>query len=65
MAAAQTLAQLPVPTFALTKRQIRQPLTDRMAKDGARVDAIAEEIWTNADTLERVGAYVAKTLKKT
>jgi enoyl-CoA hydratase len=64
MMAAQTLANLPPATFAITKGQLRQPLIDRMAKDGARVDAIAAQIWTNADTLERVGAYVAKTLKK-
>ena len=64
MAAAQTLAKLPPATFGFTKGQIRQPLIDRMAKDGARVDAIAAQIWTDAVTLERVGAYVAKTLKK-
>lgn len=61
---AQTLANLPPATFAMTKSQIRQPLIDRMAKDGARVDALAAQIWTSADALDRVGAYVAKTLKK-
>ena len=44
--------------------KVPTPSIDRMAKDGARVDAIAAQIWTNAVTLERVGAYVAKTLKK-
>ncbi|MEW6450030.1 MAG: enoyl-CoA hydratase/isomerase family protein [Pseudomonadota bacterium] len=61
---AQALSNLPPATFAMTKGQIRQPLVDRMAKDGARVDALAAQIWTSADTLEHVGAYVAKTLKK-
>lgn len=64
MAAAKTLAALPPATFALTKSQIRQPLIDRMAKDGARVDALAEQIWTSPDTLAHVRDFVAKTLKK-
>ena len=49
---------LPPETFAMTKQQIRQPLIDRMAKDGARVDAIAERIWTSPDTLAHVRADV-------
>jgi enoyl-CoA hydratase len=64
MAAAQALASLPAATFAFTKSQLHQPLVDRMAHHGARVDALATQMWTSADTLERVGAYVAKTLKK-
>ena len=39
-------------------------LIDRMAKDGARVDALAEKIWTSPDTLAHVRDYVARTLKK-
>jgi enoyl-CoA hydratase len=64
LAAAQTLANLAPETFALTKKQIRQPLIDRMTKDGARVDAAATKIWTAPETLALVQSYVAKTLKK-
>ncbi len=64
LAAAHALGALPPETFAMTKAQIRQPLTDRMAKDAARVDALAEKVWTSPDTLARVRAYVAKTLRK-
>jgi len=64
LAAAQTLSNLAPETFALTKRQIRQPLVDRMTKDGARVDAVATKIWTSPETLAIVQNYVAKTLKK-
>lgn len=64
LAAAQTLANLAPETFAATKRQIRQPLVDRMTKDGARVDAVATKIWTAPETLAIVQSYVAKTLKK-
>ncbi len=34
-------------TFAMTKAQIRQPLTDRMAKGAERADALAEVFWTS------------------
>ncbi len=61
---ADTLVRLPAPTFALTKSQIRQPLTDRMAKHAARVDAIAGQIWTSPDTLAHVRNFVSRTLKK-
>jgi enoyl-CoA hydratase len=64
LAAARLLANLAPETFALTKRQIRQPLVDRMTKDGARVDAVATKIWTSPETLAIVQSYVAKTLKK-
>ncbi len=64
LAAAGNLARLPSPTFALTKGQIRQPVIDRMAKDGARVDALAEQIWTSPDTLAHVRGFVERTLKK-
>ena len=64
LAEANALGALPPATFALTKTQIRQPLADRMAKDGARVDALAEQIWTSSDALAHVRDYVAKTLKK-
>jgi enoyl-CoA hydratase len=65
LAAAHALAALPSDTFAMTKRQIRQPVTGRMASDGPRVDALAEEIWTSADTLTHVRDFIARTLKKT
>jgi enoyl-CoA hydratase len=64
LATAQTLAALPPATFAMTKGQIRQPLIDRMASDGPRVDVLAEKIWTSPDTLAHVRDFVARTLKK-
>jgi enoyl-CoA hydratase len=64
IAAAQTLAALPPKTFAMTKRQIRQPATDAMAKDAAGVDAEAERIWTAPETLDHIRDYVSRTFKK-
>lgn len=65
ISAAKTLAALPPETFAMTKGQIRQPLVDRMTKDGPRVDALAEKIWIAPDTFALVSDYVARTFKKT
>jgi enoyl-CoA hydratase len=64
LATARTLAALPSATFALTKQQIRQPVTDRMAQHGANVDASVSRIWNAADTLTHIRDYVASTFKK-
>jgi hypothetical protein len=48
----------------MTKRQIRQPVSDMMERHGARIDKAAEEIWTSSATIEHVRAYVARTFKK-
>jgi enoyl-CoA hydratase len=64
IAAAQSLAALSPPAFALTKTQIRQAAAERYARNGAATDAQIAEIWTAPETLARIGDYVAKTLKK-
>jgi enoyl-CoA hydratase len=64
IAAAEALATLSAPAFAMTKRQIRQPMADRMGKDGRRIDMAAEAIWTAPQTLDRIRDYVSRTLKK-
>jgi len=62
--AAQTLAALPPPAFVQSKQQIRQVVADAMQRHGQWIDAAAEEIWTSAQTLDRVRDYVARTFKK-
>jgi enoyl-CoA hydratase len=62
--AAETLAALSPPAFAMTKRQIRQPVADRLARDGASLGTEADEIWTAPETLARIGEYVNRTFKK-
>jgi enoyl-CoA hydratase len=64
MALAQRLTALSPEAFALTKRQLRQPADERMARDGAHIEAEASAIWTRPETLARVRDYVARTLKK-
>jgi enoyl-CoA hydratase len=64
IAAARRLAALPPTAFALTKRQTRQEALGRLESVGRAVDAAVEEIWTAPETLERVGDYVMRTLRK-
>jgi enoyl-CoA hydratase len=64
IAAAGTLAALSPPAFTQSKRQIRQGVTDAMARHGTRIDTAAEAIWTSDATLARIRDYVAKTIKR-
>ena len=64
IAAAKSLAALSPPAFAQTKMQIRQEVTERMARSGEATDKAVTEIWTAPATLSYVRDYVARTLKK-
>jgi enoyl-CoA hydratase len=64
VAAAQSLAALSPQAFAVTKRQLRLPVTERLARDRGAIDATAEKIWTAPETLDRIRDYVARTFKK-
>ena len=62
--AAQRLAALAPQAFAVTKRQLRLDVTDRMKKHGRRIDAEATKIWASPRATETIADYVARTLKK-
>jgi enoyl-CoA hydratase len=64
IAAAQLLAALPAPGFAMTKRQMHAPVNERLARDGKNIDAAVEELWTTSEVTDRIKAYVARTLAK-
>jgi enoyl-CoA hydratase len=64
LAVARKLADLSPPAFVQTKRQIRQPVIERVAATGAATDAAVTELWCAPDTREYIHDYVAKTLKK-
>jgi enoyl-CoA hydratase len=64
MAVAQELALLSPLAFAQTKKQLRQPVADRIMSSGSTTDKIVTEIWAAAETLGYVRDYVARTLKK-
>lgn len=64
MRIAKSYAALSPEAFAQTKMQIRQPVADAFAANGAATDEKITAIWTTEATLARVAAYVAKTLTK-
>jgi enoyl-CoA hydratase len=64
LAAAQSLAALSSPAFAQTKMQIRQAVTERLARSGEATDKAVTQIWTAPATLAYIRDYVARTLKK-
>ncbi len=62
--AANFYASLSPLAFAQTKSQIRQSVSERVALSGAATDKAVTAIWTHKASLDRVAAYVAKTLSK-
>jgi enoyl-CoA hydratase len=63
MAAARSLAAIPPAAFALTKRQLREPVLERIHV-GAALDAAVQEAWMSPEILGAIREYVTRTLKK-
>lgn len=64
IAVARELSLLSPAAFAQTKLQIRQPVTERLAKSGEATDKVVTDIWTAPATLAYIRDYVARTLTK-
>lgn len=64
IAAAQELGRLAPAAFAQTKKQLRQEIRERLARDGEAADKLATEIWASPETLRHIHDYVTRTLKK-
>jgi enoyl-CoA hydratase len=63
IAVAQAMAAIPSTAFALTKRQLREPVLERIHV-GASIDALVQTSWTSDETLAAIRDYVARTLKR-
>jgi enoyl-CoA hydratase len=64
LAAAEALAALGPEAFALTKRQLREPVRKRLERDGPEFDAAVDAIWYAPETAARIRDYVSRTFKK-
>ncbi len=64
LSVARELALLSPPAFAQTKRQIRAGVAERLAASGEATDKAVTDIWCAPQTLDRIRAYVERTLKK-
>jgi enoyl-CoA hydratase/carnithine racemase len=62
--AAEKLAALGSDAFALTKRQTRHPVRERLERDGPRFDPAVDAIWYAPETAARIRDYVTRTFKK-
>jgi len=62
--AANLLAELSPAAFAQTKQQMRLAVTERMKRDGKRIDGAATKAWTSPKAIASIDAYVGRTLKK-
>ena len=63
VAIAEGLAAVPFDAFELTKRQLRSPALQRM-RDGAAIDAVAQQAWESEPILNAIRDYVSRTLKR-
>jgi enoyl-CoA hydratase len=61
---ARHFAELPPQAFALAKRQLRDTAISQAKHYGNELDADVQELWGDPATIERVRAYLAKTVKK-
>lgn len=64
VAAAESLASLSPLAFALTKRQVRDPVMKRVREDGPKFDMAVQELWESPATQAAISEYVAKTFKR-
>jgi enoyl-CoA hydratase len=64
VAAAETLAALPLLAFALTKQRVRAPVMQRVREDSPQFDAAEQALWEAPTTLAAVRVYVARTFKR-
>lgn len=61
---AERLAALRPDAFAQTKRQMRQPVADALARHGEYTEAAVADIWLGAETIASMRDYVGRTFKK-
>lgn len=61
---AEHFLEIPAPAFALTKRQIRQPLRERDQDVLKRFEATVSHLWAQPETHAAIRAYSERTFKK-
>jgi enoyl-CoA hydratase len=62
--AARMLAQISPVAFTQTKQQMRLAVTDRIKRDGKRIDAAVTKLWTSPKAVASIDAYVSRTFRK-
>ena len=60
---AQRLASVRPEVFGLTKRQLRDPVRERISANANATGEAASRLWTSPETVTAIERFVAKTLK--
>jgi enoyl-CoA hydratase len=61
---AEKLSRVSSKNFAITKRQIRQPVLDQVGKGESTFEPEIQGIWGSPETVEAMRSYVSRTLSK-
>lgn len=64
LAAAANFAAIRTEAFAISKRQLRQPVADRYQSESKRFEAAVNELWYAQEAFDRIRGYVSRTFKK-
>jgi enoyl-CoA hydratase len=64
VAEAHELAAVHPQVFAVTKRQLRAPVLERMARGEQEFDPMVLEVWKQDETRQRVKDYIGKTFRR-
>jgi len=64
VAVARELGAIGEDAFAVTKRQSRQPVRERLRTDGPLYDPAVDAVWFAPETSARIRDYVSRTFKK-
>ena len=64
LATAERLASVPADTFAITKREIRRPAMDRIRSLAQTTAQEVQAQWLEPRTLDRIRAYLDRTIPK-
>jgi enoyl-CoA hydratase len=62
VAEARRLAAIPPVTLRLTKRQLRAPAFDAIARDSDEIDPEVADIWASAESAAAIGAFIERSV---
>jgi enoyl-CoA hydratase len=61
---ATAMAEIPVRSFEITKRQLRKPVMDLLDRHHGQIDDEVEDTWRSAEARRSIKAYVARVLRR-
>ncbi len=62
---AEKMATIPVPTFQITKKQMRLPIMERVQAAQSEISPVVQQLWSSPEILDAIRNYMAQALQKT